>query len=149
MTVSIRQFAETDTDAVIALWHARGLTRPWNDPEEDIARKLKVQPELFLVADDSGRVVGSIMAGYDGHRGWIYYLASDAERSGEGIGRALVAEAESLLAALGCPKVQLMVRSENEGVIRYYDDLGYEDADVRVFGKRLAAPKPVAAQSAA
>ncbi|MBL3698464.1 GNAT family acetyltransferase [Leucobacter luti] len=137
MAFEIRAFAVPDTDPVIALWRARGLTRPWNDPEQDIARKLRVQPELFLVAVDGNAIVGSVMAGYDGHRGWLYYLASDAARAGEGIGRALVAEAEVRLAALGCPKVQLMVRSENERLIGYYDELGYEDADVLVRGKRL------------
>lgn len=137
MPSRIRQFAEADTAAVIVLWGARGLTRPWNDPVADIERKLRVQPELFLVAEDAGEIVGSVMAGYDGHRGWLYYLASAAERAGEGIGRALVAEAEARLAAMGCPKVQLMVRSENTGVVSYYDALGYEGSDVVVRGKRL------------
>ncbi|QYM76586.1 GNAT family acetyltransferase [Leucobacter luti] len=137
MPFTIREFVVSDTEQVIALWHARGLTRPWNDPAADILRKLSVQPELFLVAADQNAVVGSVMAGYDGHRGWLYYLASAADRSGQGIGLALVAEAETRLSAMGCPKVQLMVRSENDGVLSYYDALGYEDAEVLVRGKRL------------
>ncbi|MBN9613609.1 MAG: GNAT family acetyltransferase [Actinobacteria bacterium] len=151
MGLRIRVFAPEDTDRVIELWQACGLTRPWNDPRADIARKLTVQPELFLVAEDvdpdagldpdgaaaASRVVGSVMAGYDGHRGWLYYLASDPARRCEGIGRLLTAEAEARLLAMGCPKVQLMVRAENEAVIAFYDALGYEGNDVLVRGKRL------------
>lgn len=87
MPHKIRQFDSSDTEAVIALWEQAGLTRPWNDPHTDIARKLTVRPELFLVATDSEdeSIVGSVMAGYDGHRGWMYYLASDAARRGQGI----------------------------------------------------------------
>jgi ribosomal protein S18 acetylase RimI-like enzyme len=137
----IRPFERRDTDAVIALWEDAGLTRPWNDPRADIERKLAVQPELFLVAEegapDAERVVGSVMAGYDGHRGWLYYLASASDRRGAGIGRALVTEAERLLLAMGCPKVQLMVRVGNERVLGFYDALGYERFDVGNTGKRL------------
>ena len=140
----IREFDAADTDAVVALWEACGLTRPWNDPRADIARKLRVQPELFLVAESAagaegfaGTVIGSVMAGYDGHRGWLYYLASAPDRRGEGIGRALVAEAERRLVAMGCPKVQLMVRAENDAAVAFYDGLGYEASDVLVSGRRL------------
>lgn len=137
---SIRAFAEPDADAVVALWHAAELTRPWNDPYLDIARKLSVQPELFLVAaTDGGAIVGSVMAGYDGHRGWLYYLASDPTRRREGIARSLVTEAERLMIAMGCPKVQLMVRPGNEAVMAFYDALGYERFDVSTTGKRLIA----------
>ena len=112
MTLDIRAFELADTEPVISLWQETGLTRPWNNPHQDIARKLRVQPELFLVAVDGSEIVGSVMAGYDGHRGWLYYLASSPERRGEGIGRRLVERAEELLIDLGCPKVQLMVRTE-------------------------------------
>lgn len=139
MSIVIRPFAAADTEAVVALWHAVGLTRPWNDPHKDIERKLAVQPELFLVADDGTEVVGSVMAGYDGHRGWLYYLAADPARRGEGIGRMLVAAAEELLLAMGCPKVQLMVRPDNEGARGFYDALGYEPFDTWATGKRLIA----------
>ncbi|MET0295921.1 MAG: GNAT family acetyltransferase [Microbacterium sp.] len=139
MTVQIRAFEARDTDAVVALWQASGLTRPWNDPRKDIARKLAVQPELFLVAVDAGSVVGSVMAGYDGHRGWLYYLAAAPDRRGEGIGRALVARAEELLLGMGCPKVQLMVRPENVEARAFYDALGYETFDTWATGKRLIA----------
>ena len=139
MTLDIRPFDLADTEAVVSLWQAAGLTRPWNNPYQDIRRKLSVQPELFLVAADGTAVVGTVMAGYDGHRGWLYYLASAPDRRGEGIARRLVAEAEERLMAMGCPKVQLMVRPEN-GVARgFYDALGYEPFDTWNTGKRLIA----------
>lgn len=137
MSLSIRVFQRPDTESVVALWREAGLTRPWNDPYRDIERKLTVQPELFLVAHDGDRLVGSIMAGYDGHRGWLYYLA--ARDRGRGIGRALVAEAEERLIALGCPKVQLMVRPDNAAARGFYDAIGYEPVDVWMAGKRLIA----------
>lgn len=135
MTLLIRPFESDDAEPVVALWQHAGLTRPWNDPYRDIERKLAVQPELFLVAVDDSVVIGSIMAGYDGHRGWLYYLAS--ARRGEGIGRALVAEAERRLERLGCPKVQLMVRPDNETARGFYDALGYSSFDTWATGKRL------------
>ena len=139
MSLDIRPFDLADTEAVVSLWQAAGLTRPWNNPYQDIRRKLSVQPELFLVAADGTALVGTVMAGYDGHRGWLYYLASAPDRRGEGIARRLVAEAEERLMAMGCPKVQLMVRPEN-GVARgFYDALGYEPFDTWNTGKRLIA----------
>jgi ribosomal protein S18 acetylase RimI-like enzyme len=134
---SIRAFTLRDTESVIALWQATGLTRSWNNPHLDIQRKLTVQPELFLVAVDADEIVGTVMAGYDGHRGWLYYLASDPMRRGQGIGRNLVAAAEELLLELGCPKVQLMVRPDNDDVLGFYDSLGYERFSTTTTGKRL------------
>ncbi|MCC2033852.1 GNAT family acetyltransferase [Microbacterium allomyrinae] len=139
MTIDIRPFEVSDTEAVVSLWQATGLTRPWNNPYQDIHRKLSVQPELFLVAADDGVVVGSVMAGYDGHRGWLYYLASDPERRGEGIGRRLVEAAEERLLAMGCPKVQLMVRPEHGVAQGFYASLEYEPFDTWTTGKRLIA----------
>jgi ribosomal protein S18 acetylase RimI-like enzyme len=135
----IRAFERADTDQVVELWHAVGLTRPWNDPHNDIQRKLTTQPDLFLVWDDNGDVIGTAMIGYDGHRGWVYYLAVDAERRGQGIARALMAEAERLLIDLGCPKLMLMVRADNTAVVDLYEHLGYELETTRVLGKRLIA----------
>ncbi|WP_295828857.1 GNAT family acetyltransferase [uncultured Microbacterium sp.] len=149
MTVQIRTFTLDDEDAVVALWEQAGLTRPWNDPRVDIRRKLTVQPELFLVAFDADRVVGSVMAGYDGHRGWLYYLATAASHRGQGIGRALVAEAERLLEAMGCPKVQLMVRPDNTGARGFYDELGYEPFDTWATGRRLIVDGPGGPSSSA
>ncbi|WP_026059693.1 GNAT family acetyltransferase [Microbacterium yannicii] len=139
MTVDIRPFAIADTEDVISLWQATGLTRPWNNPHQDINRKLSVQPELFLVAVADGAIVGSVMAGYDGHRGWLYYLASDPARRGEGIGRRLVEAAEERLLDMGCPKVQLMVRPDNNTARGFYGSLGYEAFETWTTGKRLIA----------
>ena len=139
MDWSVRVFETADTAAVVALWTEAGLTRPWNDPLRDIDRKAAFQPEGFLVATEpqSATVVGTVMAGYDGHRGWLYYLATATTHRGQGIGSALVAEAERVLEAMGCPKVQLMVREGNEGVLGFYDALGYERFHVANTGKRL------------
>lgn len=142
MSVRIRPFEVADEDAVVALWEEAGLTRPWNDPRADIRRKLTVQPELFLVAEEGDAVVGSVMAGYDGHRGWLYYLASASSHRGQGIGRALVAEAERLLRALGCPKVQLMVRPDNTEARGFYGALGYAPFDTWATGRRLIVDGP-------
>ncbi len=137
MTVLIRPFEVSDTEDVVSLWREAGLTRAWNDPYADIRRKLGVQPELFLVAVDDAAVVGTVMAGYDGHRGWLHYLASAPARLGEGIGRSLVEAAEERLIARGCPKVQLMVRPENVQVHGFYAALGYEPFETWSTGKRL------------
>jgi ribosomal protein S18 acetylase RimI-like enzyme len=135
---AIRPFRREDTEPVVALWRAAGLVVPWNDPYRDIERKLTVQPELFLVAeDDGGAVVGAAMVGYDGHRGWVNYLAVDTSRRGEGLGAAIMAEAERLLIERGCPKLNLQVRSTNQGVIDWYRSLGYEPDRAVSLGKRL------------
>jgi ribosomal protein S18 acetylase RimI-like enzyme len=137
--MKIRPFQPADEESVIALWHACGLTRPWNDPRRDIQRKLGEQPELFLVATDEERVVGSAMVGFDGHRGWVYYLAVSPQHRMLHIGRTLMQEAEQLLMARGCPKINLLIRSSNAEVIAFYRRLGYTQDDVVSFGKRLIA----------
>jgi ribosomal protein S18 acetylase RimI-like enzyme len=137
VTPLVRPFADDDEDAVVALWQAAGLTRPWNDPRRDIARKKQVQRELFLVAEEDGAVIGTAMAGYDGHRGWVYYLAVAPERQGGGLGRRLMAEAEARLLVLGCPKVNVQLRSGNEAVATFYDRLGYTPDAATSLGKRL------------
>ncbi|MFT4215946.1 MAG: GNAT family acetyltransferase [Micropruina sp.] len=135
----IREFSAADTEETVSLWETCRLTRPWNDPRADIARKLAVQPELFLVAEERGnaRIVGSVMAGYDGHRGWMYYLAVAPSHRGRGLGRTLVSEVEGRLEALGCPKTQLMVRADNRQACGFYTALGYEIGEVLMLGKRL------------
>jgi ribosomal protein S18 acetylase RimI-like enzyme len=134
---SIRAFRDQDEAAVIALWRSTGLTQPSNDPHRDIERKRTVQHELFLVAEQHGKIVGSVMAGYDGHRGWINYLAVDPSVQRQGVGRALVNEVERLLARLGCPKLNLQVRRENPAVLQFYERLGFRVEDRVSFGKRL------------
>jgi ribosomal protein S18 acetylase RimI-like enzyme len=133
----VRTFVGTDETAVVALWERCGLTRPWNDPRKDIRRKTAVRPDLFLVGTLDGVVVASVMAGYEGHRGWINYLAVAPEHRGKGLGRAMMAEAERLLGEAGCPKVNLQVRSSNTKVIEFYRRLGYTVDDVVSLGKRL------------
>ena len=140
--MDIRPFEDSDENAVIALWERCGLLRPWNDPRKDIARKKRIQRELFLVGAEGGAVVGAVMAGYDGHRGWINYLAVDPARRREGRGRALVEEAARRLAALGCPKVNLQVRRDNPDAAAFYERVGFREDDVRSFGKRLERDEP-------
>lgn len=136
----IRAFRTSDTLAVVDLWREVGLTRPWNDPHRDIARKLTVQPQLFLVAiDDEGTLVGTIMAGYDGHRGWLNYLATSPRARGVGIARGLIEHVEEALRDLGCPKVNLQVRSTNAEVVSFYEHLGYRVDGTVDLGKRLIA----------
>jgi len=137
-SISIRPFAVDDTEAVVALWRAAGLVKPWNDPYLDIERKLTVQPELFLVAvGGDGALVGTAMVGYEGHRGWVNYLAVADPARGTGLGRALMAEAERLLVERGCPKLNLQVRTSNTEVIAFYERLGYAVDDAVSLGKRL------------
>lgn len=134
----IRPFNLADSEAVIAVWEACQMTVPWNDPHKDIARKMQVNPELFLVAEGvNGRILGTVMGGYEGHRGWINYLAVSPDCQGQGIGRALMAAVETRLAALGCAKINLQVRSSNRAVIQFYGHLGYHIDDVISLGKRL------------
>lgn len=133
----IRPFALSDTAEVIALWQACGLTRPWNDPRRDIARKMTTQPELFLVGTLSQSVIASAMVGFDGHRGWLYYLAVSPEHQRRAYGRQLVAAAEELLLARGCPKMNLLVRKGNAESLEFYRRLGYTVDDVVSLGRRL------------
>ena len=136
--IDIRPFADADEQIVVDLWARCGLVRPWNDARRDIARKRRVQPELFLVAvADDGAIVGTVMAGYDGHRGWINYLASDPTRRRQGIGRALMHEAEAGLARLGCPKINLQIRHDNRDAIAFYQRIGFGEDAVVSMGKRL------------
>jgi ribosomal protein S18 acetylase RimI-like enzyme len=113
------------------------LVRPQNDPKKDIVRKLRVNPEWFLVAESAGRIVGAVMAGYEGHRGWINYLAVDPARQRGGLGRALMAEAERVLRAAGCPKINLQVRPDNRAAVAFYERLGFSVEGAISLGKRL------------
>jgi len=133
----IRSYRPSDEADIIALWHACGLTQPWNDPKKDIERKLTEQPELFLVGEAGGRAVASAMVGFDGHRGWVYYVAVDPAQQRQGWGRALMARAEQLLIARGCPKINLLVRKGNRAVLGFYDGLGYAEDEAVSLGKRL------------
>jgi ribosomal protein S18 acetylase RimI-like enzyme len=136
-TLGIRRFEADDEAAVGALWQRCGLTRPWNDPSKDIARKLGVQRELFLVGAENGRIVAAVMAGYDGHRGSVNYLAVDPQCRRRGYGAAMMRRVEEMLAERGCPKINLMVRSSSAEVTAFYGRLGYAADEVVVLGKRL------------
>lgn len=133
----IRDLRPDEADKAIALWHAAGLTRPWNDPRSDLDRALAGPSSTVLVAvDDGDGLLGTVMLGHDGHRGWMYYLA--AAVPGRGVGRALVAAAEERLAA-HVPKVQLMVRADNDAAGAFYAQLGYARSDVTVWHRVIHA----------
>ena len=134
----IARLREDESAEAIALWQAAGLVHPWNDPQADITAALNCPTATILAAhDEAGALTGTVMAGYDGHRGWLYYVASDPARRGQGIGAALVRAAEGWLHEQGARVIRLMVRAENERVAAFYDALGYERGDFLVFGKRL------------
>lgn len=135
--MQIRPFEDRDECAVIELWRKCELVRPVNDPGKDIRRKLRVNPEMFLVGLVEGRIIASVMAGYEGHRGWINYLAVHPEHRCKGYGRRIMAEAEKLLRAHGCPKINLQVRTNNQSVLEFYRRIGYRADDVISLGKRL------------
>lgn len=135
--VEIRPFVITDEAAVIALWERCELIRPWNDPGKDIRRKLHMRPDLLLVGDVDGEIVTTVMVGYEGHRGWINYLAVAPEHQRKGFGRRMMDEAERLLRKEECPKVNLQVREANEAAIKFYQSLGYSADKVISMGKRL------------
>ena len=137
MPFQIRPFEDADEPAVMALWQRCDLTRAWNDPAKDIRRKRAEQPELFGVMVEGAEVVGTVMAGYEGHRGWINYLAVDPSRRQQGLGRQLMDWSEARLRERGCPKINLQVRRGNEAVLAFYAALGYADDDVASLGKRL------------
>jgi ribosomal protein S18 acetylase RimI-like enzyme len=142
--MEIRPFAPGDEAAVIALWRGCGLTRPWNDPAKDIRRKLAVDSERFLVGVEGGEIVATVMAGYEGHRGWINYLAVAPARRRAGFGRRMMAEAERLLRRAGCPKINLLVRGDNAEAAAFYARLGFARDDAIALGKRLEHDAPPA-----
>jgi len=127
----------TDEEQVIRLWHNCCLVAPQNNPQRDIRLKLQVQPELFLIGSFGSQVVASIMAGYEGHRGWINYLAVSPEQQRQGIGRRMVEVAILQLELLGCPKINLQIRTSNSEVIEFYKCIGFTIDDVMSLGKRL------------
>lgn len=140
--LTIRPFEAADQGEVIALWQACGLVVPWNNPRRDIERKLRVGPELFLVGELNGRLVATCMAGYEGHRGWINYLAVSPELHRQGIAARVMRAAEAGLRRMGCPKINLQVRASNEEVIAFYRSIGYKIDDVVSMGKRLEEDEP-------
>ena len=122
----IREIDDGDVERVIAFWHASGVTRPWNDPATDVAFARRGPHSTILVAVSDGSIAATAMVGEDGHRGWVYYVATAPERRGGGLGRAVMAAAEAWLAGRGVWK--LLVREGNAGAKRFYERLGYRDA---------------------
>jgi ribosomal protein S18 acetylase RimI-like enzyme len=135
--MNIQPYQDKYKTAVIALWKKSGISAPQNDPSKDIERKMKVDPDLFLIGLVGDTVVGSVMGGYEGHRGWINYLAVDPDHQRKGYGRALMQAVEVLIHAKGCPKINLQVRTTNESVIQFYAALGYGNDNVIGLGKRF------------
>jgi 4-oxalocrotonate tautomerase family enzyme len=133
----IRSYQASDESAVIDLWHRCNLVVPQNEPKKDIEMKCKVQADLFFVGAIDNRIVATVMAGYDGHRGWIYYLAVDPDYRQQQIGRRMMEKAESALNKLGCPKINLQVRTSNRAVISFYERLGFSNDNVIGLGKKL------------
>ncbi|MDX1810114.1 MAG: GNAT family acetyltransferase [Sulfurospirillaceae bacterium] len=133
----IDEFKLENTDEVIDLWSRCGLLAPQNDPKKDIERKMKVDPDLFLVLKEEGKIIGSVMGGYEGHRGWINYLAVDPKSRRCGVARKLMTEVEQRLIKKGCPKINLQVRESNLEVLAFYDKIGYSTDKVVSLGKRL------------
>lgn len=135
--IDIRPYHGDDEAAVIALWRACDLVRDWNDPHQDIAAKMTVQPDLFFVLAVDGKLAGTAMAAFDGHRGVVNYLAVDPACQKQGLGKHLMQHIEAVLASMGCAKINVMIRTENEQVKQFYAALGYGVQDVDVLGKWL------------
>jgi ribosomal protein S18 acetylase RimI-like enzyme len=127
---------EYETD-LIELWRRCNLVRPANNPKLDIERKMKVNPELFLVGFIDGKLVATAMGGYEGHRGWVYYLGVDPSHRKKGLGRQMMAAIEEKLVAKGCPKINLQVLADNTEAMEFYENIGYKRDEVVSMGKRL------------
>ncbi|MCC7147106.1 MAG: GNAT family acetyltransferase [Phycisphaeraceae bacterium] len=134
----IRPYQASDQAAVVTLWERCDLLRPWNDPKRDIAIKTGHSPELLWVGIWQGQLVATVMVGFEGHRGWINYLAVEPAVQRQGLGRRMMREAEDRLRALGCPKINLQVRTTNQGVVAFYEAIGFRADDVVSLGKRLS-----------
>ena len=140
--MTIREFRDGDLAAVVALWEACDLTRPWNPPERDIELCRRSGHGTLFVAEAAGRIAGTIMAGHDGHRGWVYYVAVDPARRRDGLGRALMKHGEAFLAAQGVPKVMLLIRETNGAVAAFYEQLGYRTEPRLLMTKSLSGAEP-------
>ncbi|MGY3529384.1 GNAT family acetyltransferase [Bradyrhizobium sp. USDA 4452] len=136
-SLAIAEITDADVGAVVALWQACGLTRPWNDPAADIALARRGPSSAILVGHSSGTIVATAMVGHDGHRGWVYYVAVDPNCQGKGLGRAIMAAAEDWLRNAGVPKLQLLVRRENAKAGGFYQSLGYEESTSVMLAKWL------------
>ena len=141
-SLTISPITDADIPHVIALWQRCGLTRPWNDPAADIALARRGPHSTVLIGRDADEIVATAMVGHDGHRGWVYYVATDPKLRAKGYGRAIMNAVEDWLLATGIPKLQLLVRRENAGVAAFYQSIGYEEAQTIVFAKWLDGRGP-------
>ena len=135
----VRPYRTDDEESLVSLWQVCELTVPWNNPHKDIARKLQVQPELFLVGILDSRLIATVMGGYDGHRGWINYLAVHPDFQGNGYGQEIMNSVETALREMGCPKINLQIRTGNDKIASFYQKLGFTNDHVVSMGKRLEA----------
>ena len=135
----IRPFQTEDEDALVALWKMCELTVPWNNPHKDIARKLQVQSELFLVSILDSSLIATVMGGYEGHRGWINFLAVHPDFRENGYGQEIMNSVETGLWEMGCPKINLQIRTGNNKIASFYQKLGFTNDHVVSMGKRLEA----------
>ncbi len=135
--LEVRAFEAADEADVVELWRTCNLVVPWNDPAKDIQRKLQVQRDSFLVGLVNGRLVATVMSGYEGHRGWINYLAVAPEHRRQGFGRRMMDAAEAILRELGCPKINLQIRRSNAQAVDFYRSLGFIEDESISLGKRL------------
>lgn len=137
--IRLREFTLADYDNVYALWQnaGAGLGIGRSDTREEIAKKLRRDPDLFLVAEDSNTIVGTVIGGYDGRRGMIYHLAVERAYRGRGIGTMLMDEVERRLRAKGCVKAYLLVKRGNEDVVEFYSQRGWETMELTIMGKVL------------
>jgi ribosomal protein S18 acetylase RimI-like enzyme len=142
VTAVLRPYQAGDRQGLVSLWSVCQLTRPWNDPYRDIDRKLARDASNLVVLQDEGELVGSVMIGYEGHRGWINYLAVHPDHQHRGLGRLLMGEAERRLRELGCAKVNLQIRASNTAAIEFYRHIGYTVDDVISMGRRLEDDGP-------
>ena len=135
--MKISEFTDDQIDKVIALWKKCGLTRSWNNPEKDIARKNSDKNSKFLIGQSDEALMVSSMIVYDGHRGSVNYLVVDPDLSGAGYRKILIAEAEQLLLSVVCSKISFCFRTDNDNVVEFYRQLGYAVEPVHLLGKRL------------
>jgi ribosomal protein S18 acetylase RimI-like enzyme len=135
--MQIKPYTPEYENAVIELWERCELTRPWNNPKLDIERKLRVNPEMFLVGIVDGKVAATVMGGYEGHRGWVNYLAVDQEYRRQGLGQQMMEAVEKKLLEKGCPKINIQIRTGNSEALAFYDKIGYMTEDRVSIGKRL------------
>jgi ribosomal protein S18 acetylase RimI-like enzyme len=140
--LSIAPIEDADVADVIALWQACGLTRPWNDPQADVALARRRPNSTVLIGRDADAIVATAMVGHDGHRGWVYYVAVDPDRRAQGLGRTIMNAAEDWLRQAGIAKLQLLVRRSNAKAGAFYQSLGYTEAETIVFARWLDGREP-------